>query len=209
MDNEKIVILADMNSNINSNMITTWCSTYNLTEIITCKHQTTQGIEPTYHKGSLPIDGVFVTPNITVHKCGYLPFGALPSDHRCIWVDLKISKVLGRKMSPLHKPQARRLKCSDPRIMKKWKKVYKRFIKQHNLHSRLFALESACIRQGYNLSPIQIKKYNGLLNLRMQGIRHADKKCRKLMMGGVPHSDIIQECRIHITLWNAALTKKK
>ena len=99
MDNEKIVILADMNSN----MITTWCSIYNLTEIITYKHQTTQGIEPTYHKGSLPIDGVFVTPNITVHKCGYLPFGALPSDHRCIWVDLKISKVLGSKMSPLHK----------------------------------------------------------------------------------------------------------
>ena len=29
------------------------------------------------------------------------------------------------------------------------------------------------------------------------------------MMGGVPHSDIIQDCRIHITLWNAALTKKK
>ena len=35
MDNGKIVILADMNSNINSNMSTTWCSTYNLTEIIT------------------------------------------------------------------------------------------------------------------------------------------------------------------------------
>ena len=142
MDNEKIVILADMNSDINSNKIKSWCATYNLKEIITDKHKNNQEVEPTYHKGSLPIDGVFITPNITVHKCGYLPFGALPSDHRCIWIELKVSETLGSKMSPLNKPQARRLKCSDPRIMKKWEKAYKRFIKQHNLHARLFAMES-------------------------------------------------------------------
>ena len=61
----------------------------------------------------------------------------------------------------------------------------------------------------YNLSPAQIKHYNKLLDLRMQGIKQADKKWRKLIMGGVPYSKVVQNCQQEITLWNAALTRKK
>ena len=93
--------------------------------------------------------------------------------------------------------------------MKKWKRAYSKFIHKHNLHSRIFAIEYACIRQQNHLSPTQIKIYNGLLNLRMQGIKHADKKCRKLMMGQVPYSNVLQSCRLKISLWNAALTRKR
>ena len=194
-NNDKIMILADMNSDVNCTAINNWCEQHNLREIITKTHQTTNGYSPTYHRGTIPIDGIFISSNISVHKCGYLPFDAFPSDHRAIWIDLQINEIFGSKMCTLHRPAARRLKCGDPRIMKKWKKVYTRFIKQHKLHSRLFAIESACIRQHNNLTPTQIKIYNGLLNLRLQGIKHADKKCRKLMMGGVPYSEEIKNCQ--------------
>jgi hypothetical protein len=43
----------------------------------------------------------------------------------------------------------------------------------------------------------------------MQGIRYADKKCRKLNMGGVPFSAEYAEITNEMELWRAVVTKKQ
>jgi hypothetical protein len=72
----------------------------------------------TYHKGSYPIDGIFVSPTITVRQSGYHPFGTFPSDHRSLWIDISYNNAFGYQMTNITIPSAQRLKTGDPRIVK-------------------------------------------------------------------------------------------
>ena len=54
----------------------------------------------------------------------------------------------------------------------------------------------------------QIEEYEYILNLRAEGINHAEKNCRKLFYGNVPFSPALQQARIEIELWKAAYTIK-
>ena len=101
-NNCNIILLADMNKNVCSSYIKNWCRQNNLTEIITKKHHQSIGISPTYHRGSNPIDGIFISPNLKIDKCGYFPFGSFPSDHRALWIDISITETFGSKMSALN-----------------------------------------------------------------------------------------------------------
>ena len=60
-DGDQIVLLADMNSNVDSAYIKEWCQSHQLKEAITSRHKEAQGLQATYHKGSAPIDGIFVS----------------------------------------------------------------------------------------------------------------------------------------------------
>jgi hypothetical protein len=44
--------------------------------------------------------------------------------------------------------------------------------------------------------------------MKLQGIRYADKKCRKLSMGGVPFSAEYAEITNEMELWKVVITKK-
>jgi hypothetical protein len=54
----------------------------------------------------------------------------------------------------------------------------------------------------------QQTEYEDIRRLRMQGIKAADKGCRKLTMGNVPFSDKYKDITDKIELWRAVITKK-
>jgi len=62
-----------------------------------------------------------------------------PSDHRLVWIDITYENTFGFTMNELVRPQARRLRCNDPRIVHK--SEYKRQLLQHQTHVRLFKLQ--------------------------------------------------------------------
>jgi hypothetical protein len=75
----------------------------------------------TYHGGSQPIDGVFASPSIHIVQGGYLEFGYGPhTDHRGLWIDVHYQIAFGHIMPPIPSHQARRLKTSDPHIVKRY-----------------------------------------------------------------------------------------
>jgi hypothetical protein len=78
-----------------------------------------------------------------------------------------------------------RLKCNDPRVVKSFIQYYFEFLRKRKLHERAFQLEADAI---YPLSQALQQQAEQLDTLKMQGILHADRKCRKLGMGGVPYS---------------------
>ena len=79
------------------------------------------------------------------------------------------------------------------------------FLHQHNLVERHFNLEQQVQEE---LTLLQQQEYEAILQLRSEGINYAEKRCRMLRVGGVPHSSTMQQARLEIELWKASFTFK-
>jgi len=89
----------------------------------------------THNQGTNPIDGIFIpTTLIQAVTSGYFAFReGIPSDHRAVWIDILLA-ALGwfniPELVPLH---ARRLKCSNLRIIQRYNEVLQEKLSQHHL----------------------------------------------------------------------------
>ena len=154
----------DCNEDVRCAAFNNWLQTHSLTDSVITAHGGGNA-PPTYNRGSKPIDGVFCSNTLHITACGYLPFGAFPSDHRAIWADITYDSAFGFKISRCVQPKARKLQCIDPRVVKKWAQAYEQFIKQHNLHCRQFALEQHMTTP---LTDWWAQEYEDILTLRVE-----------------------------------------
>jgi hypothetical protein len=91
----------------------------------------------TYNRGTVPIDGIFLSHDLTSVGVGYLPFGkGLLIDQQCLWIDIKVHVLMGKDMEPSKKFAPRRLKCDDPRIRNKYLSEYKMYIEGRDIEGR-------------------------------------------------------------------------
>jgi hypothetical protein len=61
---------------------------------------------------------------------------------------------------------------------------------------------------GNGLSPQHCQEYKALAHLDLCAHHHAAKKCRKLRMGAIQYSDVINQARGEIDLWERLQRKK-
>ena len=83
---EQLIIAGDWNENVKEHNITDWMALFGLKEAVASLHSGRP--PPTYHRGSDPIDGIFISKELDPSRSGYLDFGELPGDHRGLWMDL-------------------------------------------------------------------------------------------------------------------------
>jgi hypothetical protein len=174
---DQIILMADFNDDMEGPKIHQWTQSLQLTNAISTLHPINN--EPTYHWGQSSIDRIFVSHTIKPVKGGYLPFGSLPSDHRCLWIDITKNNAFGYKPPNSIKPSARQLKSDNPAVRNKWLQIYEKFIRDNELHLRQFRLEASIINY---MTLEQQAEYEDIRRLRMQGIKAADNGCRKLTM---------------------------
>ncbi len=79
---------------------------------------------PTYNRGATPIDAIYASPGLLLGASGgYLEFeDGLLSNHRGLWLDLRKEILWGGKDNLCVGGHARRLKCEDPHVVKKYNK---------------------------------------------------------------------------------------
>jgi hypothetical protein len=206
MDMGDLIVLAmDANDPIVSCSLTTTIQHLGLREIFLASHD---GIPPpTYNRGVDAIDAIYVSPALVGCRCGYMAFGAaIPSDHRALWVDIPFQLAFGHHLPPVVFPNARRLKCQDPRIVKRYLQLLEEFVQRHRLPERAFALQEQC---SYPLSPLHAAEWEAIDSLRVQGMLYAERRCRKLHMGGVSWSPDVQRSMDLILLWQLVCKRKK
>jgi hypothetical protein len=164
----------------------------------------------TYRRNTknIPIDGIWISPSLEIRAGGYLGFDEVfpGTDHRTLWVDISYEYAFGHHMDPITKPQARRLQCKDPRLVKNFNRHYEKYLTKHNLLERAIELEKA---SSCPLSPKLQQEYIALDKLRYEGMAEAERKCRKLRMGQVGFSPTIQLAMRQIRAWSLLLKKKK
>jgi len=206
-DGDQIILMADLNTDVTNKEIKLWRERHRLKDVYISEFPNIK-IPATYHKGKNTIDTIMVSHSIKIEKAGFLAFGDIPSDHRGLWLDVTYQTAFGHNMQRLIKPQARRLKSNNPIVRNNWIKLYKLFIKNNNLDEQLIQLESEII-PGEDMTENQQQRYNKILQLRHEGIRFADKRCRKLKMGGVPFSPEVKKAGQRIEFWKGVITKKR
>jgi hypothetical protein len=152
------------------------------------------------------IDGIWATPSINIEQGGYLAGGeALPrTNHRCLWIDATYETLYGHVLPPIQRYAIRRLKLQDPRVVKRFIDLYRTWIDSHGLSFRAFALQCNAT---YPLSLEHAAEYEWLDHMKIEGLRHADRHCRKLPMGEVPWSPQLQVLRHKLGYWQL-VTKK-
>lgn len=195
---EQIVLTLDANEDIRSGYARDKFTALNLIEINIHRHG--NDAPATYNRGSKPIDGIFVSTTLIHSRCGYLAHGDTPTgcDHRALYIDLYTSAAFGNSI-PTHKPSIRRMKCNDPRVVKRFNDVYSKFLSDHNLYDRSATLQEQA--QHGPFTPAMAQEWEAIDSLRMEGTEKADKKCRKLKMGAVPWSPEIAKVRQKVKVW--------
>jgi hypothetical protein len=195
----------DANDPIVSSLLTTQIQSLGLREIFLASHEGRP--PPTYNRGTEAIDSIFVSPALVGCPCGYLAFGeAIPSDHRALWVDIPFQLAFGHHLPSVVFPHARRLKCQDPRIVQRYLELLEEFVRRHHLPDRAFALQEQC---SYPLSPLHSAEWEAIDTLRVQGMLYAERRCRKLRMGGVLWSPEVQHSMDTILLWQLVYKRRR
>jgi hypothetical protein len=137
-----------------------------------------------------------------------LPFGdACPSDHHMIWMEIQYFIAFGQRSPDIATIQPKRLKTSDPRIVRKYNLRVKKVMRDTGFRKRYEALREQTERGEWN--DAMIEQYNAR-DKEDHSIRDSvEQGIRKLNMGGVPWSPKLQPYRDMIELWKMIQHKRK
>ena len=194
-EGNKLIIMGDWNSDVRTT-VTDFMMHAGLVEVITTVHGNDG--PPTMNRGSKAIDGIFASPLARVESCGYLPFGATPGDHRCLWMDIPIGELLGYEIPDLPTAKARNLQLQDPRTVNKYQKDLHQLFLRHKIYPKILAIRDTL---EYPLQKEHRQSIN-ILNAQMKDdMIIAAKKCRKKKMGGKKFSDTLKKARLTIYVW--------
>jgi hypothetical protein len=186
---DRLIVMGDFNEDVRSTFIHKFFKSLGMHESILNKHGNTA--PNTYWQGTVPIDGIFTSKSIVATRCGYTSakWGML-SDHRMIWIDLRICELLGENAPVTWTPQARRLKMNDPRTVTRLIQVRVQLMEEDNMINAMKDVSETITKHGItDEAKIQIERLD---NMRVLQILEADRQCRKLRMGEVPWSPELQ-----------------
>ena len=135
---------------------------------------------------------MFVSPGLTIHRAGFLPFAKFPGDHRALWMDISMSDVIGYKPPPLSMASARRLTLQDPRVTKRYLSSLKTLLRESNALTKLNDLAQIPMAK-WDDGHTQV--YQQLSESFRSSMLQAERTCRKFKTGRHPWSPTLDKAR--------------
>ena len=180
-DGEKLVVLMDSNEDMISGKLARAFRRPELQLQDVINFRTKLEGPPTFIRGQRQIDGAWATKDVTIAAAGFLPFNFGAGAHRGIYVDIPYSSFVGTSLRRIDRPTVRRLVCTQEQVYKKYCDELERYLVQHRVDGKLQVLESKS-----NLSlEVSHSAMEALDVVIGEGMRMAEKRCRKLKMGAV------------------------
>ena len=205
---DHVVVCMDANEDLRAptNPVTNCFAPFRMRDAVFSRHDGSRA-PPTHQRGSHPIDGIFLSSVLPSSSCGYLPFGSTLGDHRPVWTDLDVQDLfrLGTSSGASQPSTARRLQCSDPRVVSRYNSFLNRFYQDNDIPARAFRLEQAASTGLW--TPALATEWEHLDHLRVTGIVQAESKCRRLRTGHLPWSPSLSRALLTHRLWDRLLHK--
>lgn len=203
---DQIILLMDANDDLRDGVTHNWLT--GTVGLRNCLHEKHAHLSPpsTYFRNfrHKPIDGCYISPNMIIEKGGFLPFGEGIGDHRILYIDIDINSWLEGDLQKIVPSQIRRLKCEDVRIVRKFLQELRKRLDDRGLRDRVNALY-----ENYHvpLTPTQIQEYESIDRFVTECSLTAEKRCRKIRVGGVPFSPVVDKAAKTVYLWSLILSK--
>ena len=124
-EDHQIILGGDFNDEIGLDMngITRVIAKHNLTDVMRSSLLGATNEPATDARGTRRIDYIFMSADVAslVQSCGAEPFNhRFFSDHRGLYVDLQLSGLFDRNLSPLASPSYRDIKSGNPTLIRKY-----------------------------------------------------------------------------------------
>ena len=185
-DKLSIILLADANESLDgpekTNEKLREMGMINLMEVYLGK----DALPRTCNRGSNTIDHIWVTSNILseVSSAGYAPFDFIDhSDHRGLYVDLKLKNILDENMFHLEPPRLKRLKSSIPMRVEKYLEIIEEQMKYHKIEKRYIDIYKDFHKNGKTVQ--NEEALNKLDSQITEIMKHAENKCSNLPTYGL------------------------
>ena len=180
---KQVVLMMDLNEDVTRGRMANRLRQVMLEERV---YKTVLGPPPaTHNRGSKTIDGIFTTSTIAIRRGGYQSFSKSPGDHRGIWIDADQLTLFGHRNPPPEKLSPRRLQSSQARSVANYHQKLEALFLKTKLRERTERLKEIA---SYPATEEVREEYERLDTLRLQCIKQAESKCRKLRMGNTPFS---------------------
>jgi len=157
--------------------------------------------------GRSPIDGVWLSNGVPVQACSWTSFSDSPGDHRAAIVDFDLVALLGQPRLKVCRPPARRLVCTLLATRDRYIALLTAFLEKHQFLSKLYKLYTSTDPRSPHLHSFS-HTYEHLDHIRIEGMRYAEKRCRRLRMGLLAYSPTLMLLRHRQTLWSLVCKKK-
>lgn len=198
-ENNKVILAADINEHVINGVLPKELKKLGLIEAHVKKFNLPG---PASHiTGSQPIDGVWVSNDITPSAVSVFPhkFGA--GDHRVILVDFKLDQIIQQNVR-ICTPSMRRLICENEQSVEKYNNLALSLLTSNKISQRLDQLE-----ESFGL--IDMDSWCVKLNMIDEQVTdillHAEKKCRQLRTGEVEYSPEVSEAAEKWYVWRMVL----
>ena len=205
---DQVVLFLDANDDLRDSETHTWLTT--MLGLRNCLHEHHSNLSPpsTYTRNfkSKPIDGCYASPTLQIEKCGFLPFREGIGDHRIVYIDVDETKWLEGDIFKIQPPQIRRLQCRDVRIVRKYLQELRKLLESRSISNRV---ENLYKEKHQPLTPAQIQEYERIDGFITECCLAAEKCCRKVRVGNVPFSPIVDTAAKIIYLWTLILSKMR
>jgi len=199
-----LVVFIDMNENYETGAIDVMLHSdgLDMSDATRTRHPT-KPVPPTFVRGNragrYAVDGCYVTPDLIIKKAVWPAVHKGPGNHRMPIIEVEYKDCMGENVHKIVRPPARRLTCCNKKALKSYNTNLEKFFCQHNFTHKLHEVYAMSTTA---LLPAQQGKMMALETLHEEGMLHAEKKCRRLLMGKVDWSLGIQDVRDKLKVWN-------
>ena len=160
----------------------------------------------THIRGSVAIDGIFVSETIHMTRGGYKEGMSEISDHRMVWADFTKDTVLGIDRGEMVRPRGKKLQLSNTRRTEKFNRTLKTQMRNHKVLEKSRKLEEL-IGSQTSMTDTQARKYEEIYEQRERATKHAEEKCAKLPNTDDPFSPELQQA-LGLSVIAQAMVKK-
>jgi hypothetical protein len=145
------------------------------------KDFTGEELGPTYFRGSTPIDGIWITPDVQIANACVMPAGYGIGDHRLFIIDIVSASIVGAEPPQIQRPMARRLNTRLPNIAERYAAIYEENVKRHRLIERLAEADRIGVDEEEAKRMIEKVDYDS-----GQHMAHAERSAERSNLGGYP-----------------------
>jgi hypothetical protein len=121
-------------------------------------------------------------------------------------MDVRLHTVFGHRMPPVQKAAFHRVKFNGPRIWKEFNQHYKSFASSRALRTKIFQTEADSL---YPPTVHALEQADVIADVRYKAVSYADKKCRRVFMGGMIFSEEYKTLERRAGSWNHLAAKKQ